>query len=96
MAKKYVLPVADKYTLGGVKIGDYIIIKEDGAIDVDLKSIQDEIQSSINKLEEMRILLATAISERGVPTSPDDSFQTMANNIGKISVEGASHNMYLV
>lgn len=94
---KYILPVADKNTLGGVKIGDYINVDENGRISVDLGSTLEEIESSLEAIRAGKALIAEAITDKGVETSSESSFLVLANNIEKISMDdGSVSNMYLV
>ena len=91
----YQLPIASKSTLGGVKIGDYIKVKEDGTISVDIESTVKELEDALNSIKQGKQLLAEALTNKGVPTSPTDSFQVMAANIDKISIDSSLSNMYL-
>lgn len=93
---KYILPVSGKDTLGGVKIGDHISVKTDGTISVNLDTIQKELQQTLTSLKEGKALIANAITEMGIETSPDATFQDMADNIKKITTNGSLYNMYLV
>jgi len=93
---KYQLPVASKDTLGGVKIGDHITVENDGTINVDLNSTREEIQNSVDAIKAGKKLLAEAITDKGIPTSSDASFQLMANNVERITLDGSVSNMYLV
>lgn len=45
---------------------------------------------AIAKLDEFKTVIAEAITNKGVETSPNDSAQTMAENIGKIPSSGSS------
>lgn len=45
---------------------------------------------AIAKLDEFKTVIAEAITNKGVETSPNDSAQTMAENIGKIPSGGSS------
>ena len=91
----YILPVAKDGSIGGVKIGDYIAVTEDGTISIDAEAIESEIRASIETVKAGKRALAEAITSRGIETSPDYSLQTMANNISKIPSDSVT-NMKLV
>ena len=91
----YILTVVKNDYIGGVKIGDYIAVTDDGTISVDTEAIESEIRASIETVKEGKRALAEAITSRGIETSPDDSLQTMANNISKIPSDSVT-NMKLV
>lgn len=93
---KYILPIANDNTLGGIKTGDYISTDKDGKIKVDLEDIDKEIKSAVDSVKAGKEAIANAITDKGVETSSTDSFQTMANNIEKITGDEALYNMYLV
>lgn len=61
---------------------------EDGS-DIELPTTDKSIKGAINELFQNvsngKQLIATAITDKGINTSSDDTFQTMATNIGKIS-----------
>lgn len=40
-ANRYVLPIADEDTLGGIKIGEGLVITEDGTLSLDMESVYD-------------------------------------------------------
>lgn len=47
----------------------------------------DNNDEAIEKLENFKKVIATAITEAGVPTAETDEVETMANNIGQILIE---------
>jgi uncharacterized protein YjdB len=66
---------------------------EDGS-DIELPTTDKTIKGAITELFQNvsngKQLVATAITDKGITTSSDDTFQTMATNIGKISgIDGA-------
>ena len=82
---KYTLPVATENILGGVKIGQGIDVTQDGVISIhEYSKINTTIQELNNSVKEGKLLIAEAITEKNVPTSVDDTFQTMAENIHRI------------
>lgn len=85
----YTLPVAGKDKLGGVKIGDGMDISPDGTLSIPgfnelVQSYKDAAQS----VSDGKTLLAIAITEKGIETFTEDSFQTMADNVRMISGGG--------
>ena len=82
----YELPIASNLTLGGVKIGAGLTIDADGILDIkDLDLIKDTITKSLENIIAGKTLIANAITEKGVNTNFDDTFEQMAYNIGNIS-----------
>ena len=82
----YELPIASNLTLGGVKIGAGLTIDTDGILDIkDLDLIKDTITYSLENIIAGKTLIANAITEKGVDTRFDDTFQQIANNILNIS-----------
>lgn len=82
----YELPIASNLTLGGVKIGAGLTIDADGILDIkDLDLIKDTITKSLENIISGKTLIANAITEKGVNTNFDDTFEQMAYNIGNIS-----------
>lgn len=62
--------------------------KEDNALDTTNKTIVGAINELFQNVSSGKELIATAITDKGVTTSSDDTFQTMADNIRLI--EGSS------
>lgn len=56
------------------------------SIDTALDNVDKEMQSVKQSVSDGKGLIAGAVAGKGVPTSPSDPFQTMADNIGKIKV----------
>ena len=82
----YELPIASNLTLGGVKIGAGLTIDTDGILDIkDLDLIKDTITKSLENIIAGKTLIANAITEKGVNTNFDDTFEQMAYNIRNIS-----------
>ena len=55
-----------------------------------LATIENDINPLKTSVSEGKSLVAAAVTDKGVPTAADDTFQTMADNIGKISTIGGS------
>lgn len=88
---KYTLPVATENILGGVKIGQGIDITQDGVISIHgYPQINTTIQELTDNVKEGKSLIAEAITKKKVPTSADDTFQTMAENVRQIQGGGYS------
>ena len=91
---KYILPVATENILGGVKIGNGIDITQDGVISIqDYDKMKEDISGLEESVKQGKALVASAITDKKVPTLPTDSFQQMATNILKIS--GGINYMHL-
>ena len=84
--------------LAGVSINmlvgnnDIITQAQKAKENMELAKIQEEEQlnnndEAIEKLENFKKVIATAITEAGVPTAETDEVETMANNIGQILIE---------
>ena len=83
---KYTLPVATENILGGVKIGNGIDVTQDGVISIkDYNQMKEDISWLEESVKQGKALVASAITDKKVPTSPDATFQTMAENVRKIS-----------
>ena len=83
---KYILPVATENILGGVKIGNGIDVTQDGVISIkDYNQMKEDISGLEESVKQGKALVASAITDKKVPTLPTDSFQQMASNILKIS-----------
>ena len=89
---KYTLPVATENILGGVKIGNGIDVTQDGVISIkDYNQMKEDISGLEESVKQGKALVASAITDKKVPTEADDTFQTMADNIRKIQ-GGISHS----
>lgn len=62
-------------------------------IDKSIKTISDEVAEVKKSVSDGKSKVASAITEKGVSTEATDTFDTMAENIGKISGGGISENM---
>ena len=83
---KYTLPVATENILGGVKIGEGINVTQDGVISIqDYDKMKEYISALSESVKQGKALVASAITDKKVPTSADATFQTMAENVSKIS-----------
>ena len=83
---KYILPVATENILGGVKIGNGIDVTQDGVISIkDYNQMKEDISGLEESVKQGKALVASAITDKKVPTSADATFQTMAENVRKIS-----------
>ena len=92
---KYTLPVATENILGGVKIGQGIDITQDGVISIhEYSKINTTIQELTNSVKEGKSLIAKEITDKKVPTSSDATFQTMAENVGKIRTGVSYSGLY--
>ena len=58
-----------------------------------ISSLDDNINELFQNVSDGKSLIATAITDKGVETSSDDSFQTMADNIGLIETNGGNINL---
>ena len=82
----YTLPIAGKNQLGGIKIGEGFTITPDGRLDIkDYESLKTTLDTSLQNIISGKTLIANSITEKGVDTRFDDTFQQMANNILNIS-----------
>ena len=79
---KYTLPTATENILGGVKIGNGIDVTQDGVISIkDYSQMKEDISELEEYVKQGKALVASAITDKKVPTLPTDSFQQMASNI---------------
>ena len=85
---KYILPVATENILGGVKIGNGIDVTQDGVISIhDYDKMKENISALAESVEQGKSLVASAITNKSVPTSANATFQTMAENVEKIETD---------
>lgn len=84
-------------TIGGttVDISNYQT-KEDNTLNTTNKTIVGAINELFQNVSNGKELIATAITDKGVNTSSDDTFQTMANNINNISSSDIESKQSLV
>ena len=84
---KYKLPIASDDELGGVKVGNDFEIDEDGTLNVkNMDQMQETVRKLVDNVGTGKALVAEAITEKGVETAEDATFQEMAGNIRQISV----------
>lgn len=84
---KYKLPIASDDELGGVKVGNDFEIDEDGTLNVkNMDQMQETVQELVDNVGTGKALIAEAITEKGVSTAEDATFQEMAGNISRISI----------
>ena len=82
----YTLPIASKNQLGGIKIGEGFTITPDGRLDIkDYELLKTTLDTSLQNIISGKTLIANSITEKGINTRFDDTFQQMANNILNIS-----------
>ena len=90
---KYILPVATENILGGVKIGNGIDVTQDGVISIkDYNQMKEDISGLEESVKQGKALVASAITDKKVPTEAYATFQKMANNILAIPNGGVSYN----
>lgn len=100
----YNLTPADRENLGGVIIGDGLDVDESGRVSVVVdttlsgtsdnpvqnKVVAQELNKVFQSVSNGKALIASAVTDKGVKTASDATFETMATNIGKIS-KGVSY-----
>ena len=52
------------------------------------KAVHDKFQEVFQSVDNGKSLIASAITDKGIDTSKDDTFETMANNINSINISG--------
>lgn len=83
---KYKLPIASDDELGGVKVGNDFEIDEDGTLNVkNMDQMQETVQELVDNVGTGKALVAEAITEKGVETAEDATYQQMHDNILQIS-----------
>ena len=91
---KYTLPVATENILGGVKIGNGIDVTQDGVISIkDYNQMKEDISGLTESVKQGKALVASAITDKNVPTSADATFQTMADNVRQIPSGGGGYDL---
>ena len=89
----YTLPVATENILGGVKIGNGIDVTQDGVISIhDSDTMKENISGLEDSVKQGKALVASAITDKKVPTSADATFQTMADNVRQIPSGGGGYD----
>ena len=108
--ESYALPIASESTLGGIKVGNNLIINANGILSVNESSFESYLNNltfndldTTNKLlvpainevfqsvSDGKQLVASAITDKGVPTEEDATFQVMAINIKDIATGNTSN-----
>lgn len=91
----YTLPIATASILGGVKIGTGIREESDGTINVDVDETLDETSTNaiqnaavtarmnevFTSVSNGKALIASVITDKGIPTEATETFAQMANKI---------------
>lgn len=62
-----------------------LIIFDNSTSEMEATNVQEAIEEVFQSVSNGKKLLASAITDKGIPTSNEDSFETIANNIRKIS-----------
>lgn len=72
----------------------WIDTSEDGGTSIDLKNYatKDEVEELKTSVSEGKALIAGAVTDKGVPTASDASFNTMATNIASITTLSSDTN----
>lgn len=82
----YKLPIASADTLGGMKVGEDFEINNSGVLNIkNMVQMQATVDELVDNVSSGKALVAEAITEKGVDTAPDATFQTMHDNIMQIS-----------
>lgn len=86
--QRYTLPVATTDVLGGIKVGDDFDIGKDGTLQLkeSLESWKQRVEQLSNNVKSGKAMVSTAITDKGILTDATATFQTMADNISRISV----------
>ena len=98
----YILPVADRDRLGGIKVGEDFKITDDGILNIkDMDDLREQVAALSQIVAEGKEQIATAITDKGIPTAATDIFSVMAENIRKINSDGvkagaADYTIYTV
>ena len=83
---RYTLPIASADTLGGIKVGEDFEINNSGVLNIkNMAQMQDTVDELVDNVSSGKALVADAITEKGVETAEDATFQTMRDNILQIS-----------
>ena len=84
---QYKLPIASSEVLGGIEVGeDFEIDSRTGILNIkNMNVMQQMVEDIITNIAQGKKLIANAITEKGIPTSDKDSFQSMAENIEGIT-----------
>lgn len=83
---KYTLPIASADELGGMKVGEDFEISKEGVLNIkNMEQMQNSVQQLVDNVGTGKALVAAAITEKGVETAEDATYQQMHDNILQIS-----------
>lgn len=74
-----------------VEKDDIVTVIDENVTDEDIpsaKAVYDKFQEVFQSVDNGKSLIASAITDKGIDTSKNDTFETMANNINSINVSG--------
>ena len=89
LAQEYVLPAATSTTLGGVKVGDYLDVDEDGTLSG--KTLNDKIAAAVAVKSEARLVWNTHVTSPNKFTTWDVQ---IPGNVDKICITKGKYNSY--
>ena len=89
LAQEYVLPAATSTTLGGVKVGDYLDVDEDGTLSG--KTLNDKIAAAVAVKSEARLVWNTHVMSPNKFTTWDVQ---IPGNVDKICITKGKYNSY--
>lgn len=89
LAQEYVLPAATADALGGVKVGDYLDVDEDGTISG--KTLNDKIAAAVAVKSEARLVWNTHVTSPNKFTTWDVQ---IPGNVDKICITKGKYNSY--
>ena len=89
LAQEYVLPAATAAQLGGVKVGDYLDVDEDGTLSG--KTLYDTIAASVAVKSEARLVWNTHVTSPNKFTTWDVQ---IPGNVDKICITKGKYNSY--
>ena len=89
LAQEYVLPAATSTTLGGVKVGDYLDVDEDGTLSG--KTLNDKIAAAVAVKSEARLVWNTHVTSPNKFTTWDVQ---IPGNVDKICITKGKYNSH--
>ena len=89
LAQEYVLPAATADALGGVKVGDYLDVDEDGTLSG--KTLNDKIAAAVAVKSEARLVWNTHVTSPNKFTTWDVQ---IPGNVDKICITKGKYNSY--
>ena len=89
LAQEYVLPAATSTTLGGVKVGDYLDVDEDGTLSG--KTLNDKIAAAVAVKSEARLVWNTHVTSPNKFTTWDVQ---IPGNVDKICITKGKYSSY--